>query len=77
MTFCSSRTFPGHGYDRSVMSSLGPLLNGLVNYEYWLPVSKMMYPGAEEFIRRYQARARTTENADTLGIALKKEWEAS
>jgi branched-chain amino acid transport system substrate-binding protein len=49
------------------MSSLGPLLNGLVNYEYWLPVPKMMYPGAEDFVRRYQASARTAENADALG----------
>lgn len=51
----------------SVMSSLGPLLNGLVNYEYWLPVPKMMYPGADDFIRRYQARARSAANADSLG----------
>ncbi len=51
----------------SVMGSLGPLLNGLVNYEYWLPVPKMMYPGAEDFVGRYQTRARTAQNADALG----------
>ncbi len=41
----------------SVQTALGPLLNGLVNYEYWLPVPKMMSPGVGELIARYQARA--------------------
>ena len=29
----------------SVKTELGPLPNGLVNYEYWPPLPKMMYPG--------------------------------
>ena len=45
---------------------LGPLLNGLVNYEYWLPVPKMMYPGIGEMIAEYQSRA-AAEGADPLG----------
>ena len=32
----------------SIKAQLGPLLNGLVNYEYWLPVPKMMFPGVAE-----------------------------
>jgi branched-chain amino acid transport system substrate-binding protein len=28
----------------SIKVRLGSLLNGLVNYEYWLPVPKMMIP---------------------------------
>jgi branched-chain amino acid transport system substrate-binding protein len=52
----------------SVMSSLGPLLNGLINYEYWLPVPKMMYPGVADFVQRYQEKAKTSANADALGF---------
>ncbi|MFF2852296.1 hypothetical protein ACFVT5_39180 [Streptomyces sp. NPDC058001] len=29
----------------AVRTELGPLLNGFVNYEYWAPVPKMMFPG--------------------------------
>jgi len=50
----------------SVKSELGPLLNGLVNYEYWLPVKKLMYPGVVEMIEKYQARAQQ-EGTDPLG----------
>jgi branched-chain amino acid transport system substrate-binding protein len=50
----------------SVKLELGPLLNGLVNYEYWLPVEKLMYPGVEEMIEKYQDRAQQ-EGTDPLG----------
>jgi len=50
----------------SVKLELGPLLNGLVNYEYWLPVQKLMYPGVQEMIEKYQARAQQ-EGTDPLG----------
>ena len=40
-----------------VKTTLGPLLNGFVNYEYWAPVPKMMFPGVQEFLNTYQARA--------------------
>lgn len=50
----------------SVKTELGPLLNGLVNYEYWLPVEKMMYPGVQEMIEKYQVRAQQ-EGTDPLG----------
>jgi hypothetical protein len=36
-------------------AQLGPLLNGLVNYEYWLPVPKMMFPGVADMIANYQS----------------------
>jgi branched-chain amino acid transport system substrate-binding protein len=35
---------------------LGPKLNGIVNYETWVPSEKMMAPAAE-FFKKYQARA--------------------
>jgi branched-chain amino acid transport system substrate-binding protein len=50
----------------TVKSTLGPLLNGLVNYEYWQPVSKMLFPGVQQFLDTYQARA-SEAGVDPLG----------
>lgn len=50
----------------SVKLELGPLLNGIVNYEYWLPVKNLVYPGVEEMIEKYQARAQQN-GTDPLG----------
>lgn len=50
----------------SVKTTLGPLLNGFVNYEYWAPVPKMNFPGIQEMLARYQAQA-LAENLDGLG----------
>jgi len=50
----------------AIKAQLGPLLNGLVNYEYWLPVPKMMYPGVAELIAKYQSLAQGA-GADPLG----------
>jgi branched-chain amino acid transport system substrate-binding protein len=50
----------------SIKAELGPLLNGVVNYEYWLPVPKMMYPGIAPLITEYQSRA-AAAGADPLG----------
>jgi len=49
-----------------VKAELGPLLNGLVNYEYWLPVPSLMNPQIESFIATYQSRAEKA-GADPLG----------
>ncbi len=50
----------------SIKAQLGPLLNGLVNYEYWLPVPTMMYPGIAQMIAEYQSLA-ANAGADPLG----------
>jgi branched-chain amino acid transport system substrate-binding protein len=50
----------------SIKAQLGPLLNGLVNYEYWLPVPKMMFPGVADMIANYQSLAQAA-GADPLG----------
>lgn len=50
----------------SIKAQLGPLLNGFINYELWLPVQKMQYPGVADLISRYQARA-AAEGVDPLG----------
>ncbi|MFD1984010.1 amino acid ABC transporter substrate-binding protein [Mesorhizobium newzealandense] len=41
----------------AVKTALGPLPNGFVNYEYWVPVPAMMFPGVQAFLDIYQARA--------------------
>ncbi|WP_338828784.1 amino acid ABC transporter substrate-binding protein [Bradyrhizobium sp. 27S5] len=40
-----------------VKTTLGQLLNGFVNYEYWVPVPNMMFAGVEEMLNTYQTRA--------------------
>jgi branched-chain amino acid transport system substrate-binding protein len=50
----------------AVKTQLGPLLNGFINYEFWLPVKKMQFPGMANLISRYQARA-AAEGVDPLG----------
>jgi branched-chain amino acid transport system substrate-binding protein len=45
---------------------LGPLLNGLVNFETWLPVKTMDFPGSADLLKKYQARA-ASEGVDPLG----------
>jgi branched-chain amino acid transport system substrate-binding protein len=50
----------------ALKTQLGPGLNGFVNYDFWLPVPKMMFPGVEELIKKYQARA-PAEGVDLLG----------
>jgi len=50
----------------AIKTQLGPLLNGFVNYDFWLPVPKMDFPGVADLIKRYQARA-AAEGVDPLG----------
>jgi branched-chain amino acid transport system substrate-binding protein len=50
----------------AVQTELGSLLNGIVNYEYWLPTAAMNFPGVSDLISTYQERARAT-SADALG----------
>jgi branched-chain amino acid transport system substrate-binding protein len=50
----------------SIKAQLGPLLNGFTNYDFWLPVPKMEFPGVADLIKKYQARA-AAEGVDPLG----------
>ena len=50
----------------AIKTQLGPLLNGFTNYDFWLPVPKMDFPGVADLIKRYQARA-GAEGVDPLG----------
>ncbi len=47
---------------------LGSKLNGIVNYETWVPSDKMMVPAAD-FFKKYQGRA-AAEGVDPLGYYL-------
>ena len=53
----------------ALKTQLGPLLNGFVNFDFWLPVPKMEFPGVSEFMKKYQARA-PAEGVDPLGYYL-------
>jgi branched-chain amino acid transport system substrate-binding protein len=48
---------------------LGPLLNGVVDYDYWLPWSKLASPQAIAFLKQYQAKAGPA-GVDALGYYL-------
>ena len=47
-------------------TQLGPLLNGVVNFETWLPVKSMQFPGSMDLLKKYQDRAKA-EGVDPLG----------
>src|SRR5215471_1637732 len=55
------------GLQASVFKTqLGPLLNGIVNYETWIPAPTMQFPGSMQLLKKYQARA-AGEGVDPLG----------
>jgi branched-chain amino acid transport system substrate-binding protein len=49
-----------------VKRELGALLNGLLNYEYWLPVPSLLNPQIQSLLATYQDRAEKA-GADPLG----------
>src|SRR6516164_1443560 len=53
----------------SVMQNMGSLLNGVVNFNSWLPEPSMNYPGTKEFFEKYQKRA-IEAKVDPLGYYL-------
>src|SRR2546427_7045544 len=53
----------------TIMQSMGSKLNGIVNYDYWVPEPTMMFSGIQEFFKEYQPRA-AKEGVDTLGYYL-------
>ncbi len=48
------------------LTKLGPMLNGIVNYDFWVPEPTLKFPGIQEFLTKYQARAATV-GVDPLG----------
>ena len=56
----------------SIKAQLGPLLNGFVAYDFWLPVPKMDFPGVADLMKKYQAKA-PAEGVDALGYYMAPE----
>jgi branched-chain amino acid transport system substrate-binding protein len=44
----------------------GPKLNGVIDYDWWIPAPTMQFPGIMAFLKKYQARA-VKEGVDPLG----------
>jgi branched-chain amino acid transport system substrate-binding protein len=53
----------------SMKTQLGPLMNGIVLGEQWVPAPTMQFPGVMEFLKIYQSRA-VAEGVDPLGVFL-------
>ncbi len=41
-----------------IQKNLGPLLNGIVNYDFWVPEPTLNFPGVKEFLAKYQVAAK-------------------
>jgi branched-chain amino acid transport system substrate-binding protein len=50
----------------SIKQQLGPKLNGILDYDWWIPAPKMQFPGIMDFLKKYQAKA-PGEGVDPLG----------
>jgi len=50
----------------ALKAQLGAALNGFVNFDFWLPVPKIDFPGIDALLQKYQARAQA-EGVDPLG----------
>lgn len=53
----------------SIKTQLGPLLNGIVNYDFWLPIGEYNTPDAQAFLKKYQSRVGES-GVDALGYYL-------
>ena len=58
------------GLSTAVMrQQLGPLMNGVVLLEQWVPAPPLRFPGVMEFLKIYRAKA-PAEGVDPLGVFL-------
>lgn len=53
----------------AIQQQLGPLLNGIENYDFWQPVKGYATPEAMAFLKKYQAQAKAA-GVDQLGYYL-------
>ena len=53
----------------AMKTQLGPLLNGVVLGEQWVPAPKLQYPGVMDFLTTYRAKA-AAAGVDPLGVFL-------
>jgi branched-chain amino acid transport system substrate-binding protein len=50
----------------AIQKNLGPLLNNVVNYDFWVPEPTLQFPGVNEFLAKYQEAAKG-KGVDPLG----------
>ncbi len=50
----------------AIQKNLGPLLNNVVNYDFWVPESTLQFKGVNEFLAKYQEAAKG-KGVDPLG----------
>lgn len=53
----------------AIKTQMGPLLNNVVDYDFWLPIGHFATPDALAFLKEYQAKA-ATAGVDLLGYYL-------
>ncbi|MGH7095139.1 MAG: ABC transporter substrate-binding protein, partial [Stellaceae bacterium] len=53
----------------AIKTQLGPMMNGVTNYDFWLPWAKSASPEAKKFLAQYQAKAPAAK-IDLLGYYL-------
>jgi branched-chain amino acid transport system substrate-binding protein len=53
----------------AIKTQLGPLLNGIVDYDFWLPIGPLSTPETLDFLKRYQAKS-AAAGVDLLGFYL-------
>jgi branched-chain amino acid transport system substrate-binding protein len=42
----------------AIQKNLGPLLNNIINYDFWVPEPTLNFPGVKEFLAKYQEAAK-------------------
>jgi branched-chain amino acid transport system substrate-binding protein len=50
----------------AIQKNLGPMLNGIVNYDFWVPEPTLDFPGVRDFLAKYQEGAKG-KGVDPLG----------
>ena len=50
----------------AIQKNLGPMLNNIVNYDFWVPEPTLNFEGVEAFLKKYQAAAKG-KKVDPLG----------
>ena len=50
----------------AIQKNLGPMLNGIINYDFWVPEPTLNFPGVVDFLKKYQEKAKG-KGVDPLG----------
>ena len=50
----------------AIQKNLGPMLNGIINYDFWVPEPTLNFPGVNDFLKKYQEKAKG-KGVDPLG----------